>query len=259
MTVTSTTIKTAPYACDGVTVTFAFSWKVWETSEVKVILRVVADGSETTLTEGTAAGTYSVTLSSSVPSAGSITTVTTYSALYEIVIKANFPETQEIDYGEGDKFPAESHEEALDRGVRLVQQLGEQLSRALLLPESSIYENFVLPEPEANKVLAWNNAATAIVNTAPTSIVSSEYTINAAADYTVTLDNRVIFCTGTITITLAAASSGFKTIVINKGTGVVTIVPVGTDTMEGSTQVILSDQYQSVTYKGDGVSTHVEL
>ncbi|MBU2177673.1 MAG: hypothetical protein KJ556_21485 [Gammaproteobacteria bacterium] len=165
MTVTSTTIKTTPYACDGATVDFAFSWEVWETSEVKVILRLASDGTETTLTEGTGASSYAVTLSSDMPSAGYITTVTTYSALYEIVIKANFPETQEVDYGEGDKFPSASSEEALDRGVRLTQQLGEQLSRAILFPESTTLEDIELPEISAARAdyyLKINNAGSAI-------------------------------------------------------------------------------------------------
>ena len=134
MTVSSTTIKTAPYACDGATVTFAFSWAIWASSEIKVILRTAATGVEETLTETTH---YSVTLSTDTPSAGSITTVSAYSSDYEIVIKANFPNTQEVDYGEGDTFPASSHEEALDRGVRLVQQLNEKLGRAILFPETT--------------------------------------------------------------------------------------------------------------------------
>lgn len=172
MTVSSTTIKTAPFACDGATVTFAFTWKVWESSEVKVILRLVSDGSETTLTEGTAAGNYAVTLSSELPSAGSITTVTTYSNLYTITILANFPLTQEVDYGEGDKFPSKSHEEALDRGVRLSQQLTEQVERSLLLPESTSFSDLSLPEPEANKVLGWNTGATDLENKTPGSVLT---------------------------------------------------------------------------------------
>ncbi|KKN12706.1 hypothetical protein LCGC14_1013830, partial [marine sediment metagenome] len=173
MTVSSTTIKTAPFAADGATVTFAFSWKVWKTSEVKVILRLVSDGSETVLTEGTAAGNYSVTLSSDLPSAGSITTVTTYSNLYEIVIKADFPYTQEVDYGFGDRFPSVSHEEALDRGVRLSQQFTEQFGRALLFPESTILEDVELPEISSSLVgffLGVNNTGSGIEWGEPTDL-----------------------------------------------------------------------------------------
>jgi len=162
MTVPSEIIKTAPYACDGVTVDFSFSWGVWETSEVKVILRLASDGTETVLAETTH---YSVTLATATPSAGYITTVATYSALYEIVIKADFPNTQEVDYGEGDKFPAASHEEALDRGVRIVQQVNEKLSRAILFPETTTLEDIELPEISAtvaNFFLGVNSAGSAI-------------------------------------------------------------------------------------------------
>lgn len=162
MTVSSTTIKTSPYACDGATIQFSFPFAVWDSSEVKVILRTVATGAETTLTETTH---YSVTLSTATPSAGYITTVSTYSSAYEIVIKANFPNTQEVDYGEGDTFPASSHEEALDRGVRLVQQINEKLTRSILFPESTTLEDIELPEisaSNANYYLKVNNAGSAI-------------------------------------------------------------------------------------------------
>ncbi len=149
MTVSSTIIKTSPFAGDGATVLFPFTWLVWETSEIKVILRTVADGTEVTLTETT---DYSVSLSSDRPSAGSITTVATYSSAFEIIIKSDFPQTQEVDYGAGDKFPAESHEEALDRGVRLSQQLQEQFGRAVLFPETTTLEDVELPEISSSLV-----------------------------------------------------------------------------------------------------------
>lgn len=163
MTVSSTTIKTTPFACDGITTQFAFTWQVWENSEVKVIRKDTTTDLEETLTEGAGAD-YTVTLSSALPSAGYITTTSAYAATYEIVIKANFPYLQEVDYGEGDTFPAASHEEALDRGVRLTQQLKEMIDRTILLPEASTLTGLTLPEPVADEYLKWNNAATALNN-----------------------------------------------------------------------------------------------
>ncbi len=256
MTVSSTIIKTSPYTGDGATVTFAFTWKVWAESEIKVILRLVSDGSETTLTLTT---DYSVTLSADLPSAGSITTVATYSNLYTITIKANFPQTQEVDYGEGDKFPAESHEEALDRAVRLIQQLSEQLSRTLLLPESTSFEDLTLPDPEADKHLGWNAGATDLENKTVATTLGSGTIINVTAAYTLTIDNQMVFCTGTFIITLLAASTGFLERICNKGTGVITIKPGAGDTIEGSGSVILAAQYDTVTLKGDGVNTWIEV
>ena len=173
MTVSSTIIKTSPFAGDGTNQTIPFTWQVWKTSEIKVILRTVATGAEEVLTEGTSSSSYAVTLSSDLPSAGNVKPVTAYSSLFEIVIKSDFPQTQEVDYVPGDKFPAESHEEALDRSVRLSQQLQEQFGRAVLWPETTTLEDVELPEIQTSNIgffLSVNSAATGIVWGEPTDL-----------------------------------------------------------------------------------------
>ncbi len=170
MTVSSTIIKTSPFTGDGSTVVFPFTWLVWKTSEIKVILRTVATGKETTLQPTT---DYSVSLSGDLPSAGNVTTVATYTSTSEIIIKSDFPQTQEVDYVPGDKFPAESHEEALDRSVRLSQQLQEQFGRAVLWPETTILEDVELPEISSSLVgffLGVNNAGSGLEWGEPTNL-----------------------------------------------------------------------------------------
>lgn len=72
-----------------------------------------------------------------------------------VSIILNLPYTQLIDYVEADKFPAETHERGLDRLVKIAQQLKERIARQPVLLESSRYHDLTLPDPVAEKYLAW--------------------------------------------------------------------------------------------------------
>ncbi len=74
-------------------------------------------------------------------------------AIVSIIL--NLPYTQLIDYVEADKFPAETHERGLDRLVKIAQQLKERIARSMVLLESSQYSDLTLPDPVAEKYLAW--------------------------------------------------------------------------------------------------------
>jgi len=159
MTVNTTVIKDQ-YNCNGILTSLAFTFKVWQTSEVKVILRD-STGAETVLTETV---DYTVSLTGDVPSAGSITTVATYAAGNTLTLKEIIPGTQLVDWGEGDRFPADSHEEAADRAAIRHQQQDEKISRALLLPESTALSDLAFPEPSALKYPRWDAAGAALEN-----------------------------------------------------------------------------------------------
>jgi hypothetical protein len=81
-----------------------------------------------------------------------------------VAIILDLPLTQATDYTEGDKFPAETHETALDRVVKLLQQLKEELSRQPALAESSLYSGLTLPDPEASKYLVWKDDLSGLKN-----------------------------------------------------------------------------------------------
>lgn len=76
-------------------------------------------------------------------------------------------------------------------------------------------------------------------------------------DYTITKDNEVVFASGTLTITLPAASNAFKSMIANIGTGTVTIERAGSDQIllpggGTSTTFILADQGATVTLRSNG-------
>lgn len=127
------TYEPAKYNCDGAIVNFTFIFPITREEDIVVILRD-ADGNETVLTLTT---DYTVTgTGASWADGGYITTVATYAAGNTITILRSVEKTQETDYVENDTFPAESHEDALDRDMMAIQELEEIISRCIKMPAS---------------------------------------------------------------------------------------------------------------------------
>ena len=84
-----------------------------------------------------------------------------------ITIIRDVPLTQLTDYVEHDTFPAESHEDALDKLIMIVQKFAERLDRALFLLKSSTYSNLTLPDPVAQKLLQWKDDLSGLINVSP--------------------------------------------------------------------------------------------
>jgi len=151
MPVTTTTNKTS-YACDASQTIFPFSFPIFAQTELVVVIRD-SDGEDTTLTITT---DYTVAQSGdSWDSGGNVTTVATWGAGNTIVIKRVVAETQETDYVENDAFAAETHENVVDKLTMIAQQIVEKLSRTVLLGEGTPKADLTLPEPVAEKYLAW--------------------------------------------------------------------------------------------------------
>lgn len=79
-----------------------------------------------------------------------------------VVLVRDTAETQETDYTAHSKFPAESHELALDKLTLLIQDLNEQIARCIQLGITSVLSNIEFPPPGAGEYIRWNNAGTAL-------------------------------------------------------------------------------------------------
>jgi hypothetical protein len=157
MTISSTTVRNS-YSGDGTTDTFTYNFKIFQDSDIQVIIRS-ANGTETiktitthyTVTDaGVAAG------GTVVFTAGNIPTNTE-----TVVLRRNIPQTQAIDYIANDPFPAESHEEGLDRATMAIQQIQEEVTRSLKLSKTNTMtstEFTVGAADRANKILAFDAA-----------------------------------------------------------------------------------------------------
>ena len=165
MTVSGATARVS-YAGDGSTAVFAVPFYFLDADDLTVILRDAA-GSETTWVRNTH---YTVSGAGN-PAGGSVTVDTdptdfTPATGTTLVILRSVPLTQETDYTEGDPLPAATLERDFDKARMVDQQLGEALGRALTFTQGSPSSGITMPEPAASKLVAWNAAATALVNVA---------------------------------------------------------------------------------------------
>ena len=155
MTVSTTIIKNS-HNGNGSTTTFAYQFKILQDSDLQVIIRS-SNGTETTKSLSThytvtGAGGNSGTVvftSGNIPVNGET-----------VVIRRNIPQTQVIDYIANDPFPAETHEEGLDRGTLVAQQISEEADRSIKLSRTNTMtstEFTVGATDRANKILSFDS------------------------------------------------------------------------------------------------------
>ena len=155
MTVSSTTVKNS-YSGDGSQTTFVYGYKIFADSDIKVIIRS-ATGTETVktiTTHYTVTGAGSSSGGNVVFTSGNIPTNTE-----TVVLIRDVPQTQAIDYIANDPFPAETHEEGLDRATMTTQQVQEELDRSIKLSRTNTMtstEFAVGATDRASKVLGFD-------------------------------------------------------------------------------------------------------
>lgn len=167
MTVSSQTYRDQQ-AGNGVTTAFSVPFRILDQSHVQVLL-TDADGDTETLVL-----TTDYTVSGVGGSSHTVTFLVAPASGETVTFLRDVPLTQETDYVENDPFPADSHENGLDKLTMIAQQLKEQISRALQLL-STINPNVVspvLPLPEALYLLGWNEDETGLQNFAPADLAT---------------------------------------------------------------------------------------
>lgn len=155
------------YSGDDATSEFDFSFKVWADTHLTVIKKLDAEGTETELTLNS---DYTVSRNSDQESdpGGSITLTGDESPSdsdYSYWIIANIPNTQTFDGSEGDSFPVESIETALDKITMQLKQQATGILRSLRISVPDYNDGDVsteMPSPEASKLIGFNAAANAL-------------------------------------------------------------------------------------------------
>ena len=180
MTVSSTTVKNS-YSGNSSTTVFAYSFKIFADSDLQVIIRS-STGTETTKTL-----TTHYTVSGAGDASGGNVTFTsgnTPATGETVVIRRGVPQTQAIDYIANDPFPAESHEEGLDRATMTTQQVQEELDRSIKLSRTNTMtstEFTVGATDRANKILAFDNSGEISVTQELGTFKGSDATVTTAA------------------------------------------------------------------------------
>lgn len=152
MTVSSETAR-VQYDGNDVTVEFAIPFYFFADGDIAVYL----DDTLKTLT------THYTVADEGEPSGGTLTMLAAPATGETLTILRDVALTQGTDYVENSSFPADSHEDALDRLTMIVQQLQEEIDRAIVAsPDSEAV--VTLPTPTANKALLWNAGGTDLEN-----------------------------------------------------------------------------------------------
>jgi hypothetical protein len=181
MTVSTTIIKNF-HNGNGSTTNFAYQFRILEDTDLLVIIRTNSTGAETTKT----LATHYTVAGAGDASGGSITfTGGNTPAIGEtVVIRRNVPQTQAIDYIANDPFPAETHEEGLDRSTMVAQQVAEESNRSIKLSRTNTMtstEFTVGATDRANKVLAFDSAGEISVTQELGTFKGSDTTTTTAA------------------------------------------------------------------------------
>jgi len=163
MTVSTTTNKVS-YSGNGSQTVFAYTFKIFADGDLTVIIRS-STGTETTKTL-----TTHYTVSGAGSSSGGNVTFTsgnTPASGDTVVIQRKLGLTQGTDYVANDPFPAESHEDALDRLTFITQQIQEEVDRSIKASVTntiSTTEFAVSATDRANKFFAFDSAGDLVVS-----------------------------------------------------------------------------------------------
>ena len=144
------------YAANGIAITFAYNFPIQLNTDIQVIF--TEDGVDTTKVLTT---DYSVTGVGSESGGNVVFVVAPPATVDRITILRNVDITQGTDYIQNDDFPAQSHENALDKITMVAQQLYEMLSRVPMIPKSELTTvNMTLPEAStrAGKLLLFDSS-----------------------------------------------------------------------------------------------------
>ena len=155
MTVSTTSISKSTSG-NGSATSFPYDYRILEASDLQVIIRS-ATGTETIK----ATSTYTVTgvganagtivfNNSNIPVSGET-----------VVVRRNVLQTQAIDYIANDPFPAETHEEGLDRATMVIQQVSNNADRSIKFSKTNTFsssEFTVGATDRANKLLSFDSS-----------------------------------------------------------------------------------------------------
>ena len=154
MTVSSTSTKDS-YSGDDINTQFSYTFPIHSTAELQVIERSSA-GVETVKTL-----TTDYTIVDNGSAGGTVTFGSAPATGVTVVLLRSTNLTQGVDYIANDAFPAETHEAALDKLTFQVQEVQEELDRAIKISRTSTITTSEITEPaadRASKVLSFDSS-----------------------------------------------------------------------------------------------------
>lgn len=184
MTVPSV-LSRVQYNGNGVTTAFTFASRVLDASHLTVITLDTTNPLATPITKTL---TTDYTVSGVGGTSCAINFLVAPATGILVTILRNVPLTQTTDYTDNDPFPAQSHEDALDKLTMIEQQQNDQIDRALKFPSTaSVTLVPVLPAaPEDGYAIVWDGVLGAMKNGASLADITSASATAVAAAATAT-------------------------------------------------------------------------
>lgn len=168
MTISSTTRKAGPFVGNGVTTEFPFDFKLFATSDLRVV-RADALGAETDLVHVTDC-TVTLNADQDENPGGSVVLNSPLADGFRLVLLSAVPELQPVDLTNQGGFYPELVNGGLDRATVQVQQLREQMSRSITVPVTSEPGDLSLPSPAPGQLIGWTGDG--LTNFDPSELVS---------------------------------------------------------------------------------------
>lgn len=168
MTIASSTNKLL-YACNGIQTVFPYTWRIWSANDLRVVIRE-SDGSEVLL----AVNEHYTVSGVNDDEGGNVTLVGAYADSppatgKKLLVKLNLDYVQETHLVENAATPAAVLETALDRITALINQVREQVDRAVKVAET-----------EENPVFSAQDLRDAVGDTAASTIAAQQALAAAA-------------------------------------------------------------------------------
>lgn len=175
MTISSQTRKAGPFTGNGTNTSFPFTFKVFQASDL-VVVRTDLSAVESTLTLGT---DYTVTLNSNQNSnpGGTVNTTSAPASGFLITLTSSVAYTQAVDLTNQGGFYPSVINDALDKATIQIQQLNEQVGRAVKTNISSSQT----PDELINTVITSAAAASTSASEAESSATAAATSATNAA------------------------------------------------------------------------------
>jgi len=273
MTISSTTSKHT-YSGNGSTTEFAFSFPILDESHLKVQVKsssgVVTD--QTITTHYTVSGTGN-TSGSTDYSSGTVTFLSAPASGSTVIIKRNVPATQEVDYLENDTFPAETHEDAIDKLTMSIQQLKEGLDRSFKVDSAvstTIGEvgtptaDYYLRRNSSNDGFTWAAGTSTYTDESIQDLVGAMFTGNTETGITVTYqdsDGTIDLVTSDLTVAGDSGSTAMSlgdTLTVVGADGITTAMSGDTLTITGSGSGVSDGDKGDITVSGSGATWTID-
>lgn len=212
MAVNNDTMK-ASYAGDDSSTELAFTWTIYEDDDILVIDEVDATGVQSTLTLNS---DYSVTIDSS--GGGTVVLESASVSGHTYYLICNIDNLQELEFTEGDKFPVDSVETALDKLTMQVIQLKDATDRSIKIPITEDTDQTLddVAANRANKAVIFDAAGKVTIGTDD----YEDQATNSAASAAAALASQISAAASEAAATIAATKlKGTSTTSLAIGTG----------------------------------------